>query len=1077
MVRWWVRRALAQRRLLAGVVALVVLGTTLLGVCALLLGATQDRAFTRGVLLESTHDVEVDAFLTEVAGSDVPAVREETQAVVRGVLAPVGSSTSSSVQTRMRRLGETGETGDDRFAYLAGDTDLARVAVLVSGRWARSGTGGGGAGGPAEAVVPDTAAEQLGLAVGDTVALGTETGTDPVEAPVTVVVTGTFRPRTRADWEHDTLAGAGYDATWSDGATQGPAYGPFVVDDDALLATGSTVASLQVVGRPVLTAATDASLGRVAGGLGAADRLLSARVGDRVRVSRVASALPQTLDRVRVQQASTSASVEVVLLLGTVAALVALVLAGRLVGAVRDDERRLLVALGCGRRQLVVVAAAEAGLVCVVAAALALPAAALVHSRLTHLPALAAAHLDQAPTLDGALLLAVAVGALLAFLALLTAALGGTAGPDDRAPARLRSRVGTDLVLVVVAAAAWSQVRSGASGTPRDGDLLLTLAPAVVVLALSLLVARWVPALVGLLASRFDRAGSLVVPLGVLQASRRPRPVTATVLLAVVAASAAAGLTLRTTWEHSQVEQADLRVGSDLTLALSVPPTAATTDAVLAAGRGSQAGGAREPVVSPVVSRPIALGRYLGDAGSPPLLVGLPGRLAGDLVRGRSTGAGWGAVGAELAPTDAVDGPVLPTLGAGVVVSGEAPAGSDLQVTPTLVVQDGAGFRAVVEAGAVALDGRPHPAPWLAPPSTAGTVVAMRLHVGRGPGAPPPGRGGGGADEVLPVSIDLALPGTAPTSPTTWDARVLDRSESPARTVAVTQDDSATGVVVHTATQVDPAFLAYADADLLATTFTAPDTLPVAVSQQLADTVGTRVGGELSATVDDVDLALRVVAVVPGVPSAPGRVAVLVDDDALSRVLLAAGSLDPVVDGWWVADPTPGTARALGALDLGEVTTRASALDRLSRGPLRVTTPTALSLLVVAAVVLLLAGVGLLLGADQRRRSAEVARLRALGLSRRATRRLLLVEHATLVVPLVVLGAAVGAVAAYALAPALVRSDTGSAPVPAVSVVWPWTTGTVLVAAMLLGALVVAVVVTARQVRRADPALLRGGDL
>ncbi len=75
--------------------------------------------------------------------------------------------------------------------------------------------------------------------------------------------------------------------------------------------------------------------------------------------------------------------------------------------------------------------------------------------------------------------------------------------------------------------------------------------------------------------------------------------------------------------------------------------------------------------------------------------------------------------------------------------------------------------------------------------------------------------------------------------------------------------------------------------------------------------------------------------------------------------------------------------------------------DDLARGPFEIIVPTVLTTLVVAAVVLLLAGIALVTGADQRRRAVELTRLRALGLPRRGARRLLLAEHATFLVPLV----------------------------------------------------------------------------
>ena len=141
----------------------------------------------------------------------------------------------------------------------------------------------------------------------------------------------------------------------------------------------------------------------------------------------------------------------------------------------------------------------------------------------------------------------------------------------------------------------------------------------------------------------------------------------------------------------------------------------------------------------------------------------------------------------------------------------------------------------------------------------------------------------------------------------------------------------------------------------------------------------------------------------------------LADADAVSRSLIAGGQLEPVVDAWWVGEPTAQAERALGELDLGEVVTRARVTDDLARGPFEIIVPTVLTTLVVAAVVLLLAGIALVTGADQRRRAAELTRLRALGLPRRGAQRLLLAEHATFLVPLVLLGFCVGVAASWVL--------------------------------------------------------------
>ena len=150
------------------------------------------------------------------------------------------------------------------------------------------------------------------------------------------------------------------------------------------------------------------------------------------------------------------------------------------------------------------------------------------------------------------------------------------------------------------------------------------------------------------------------------------------------------------------------------------------------------------------------------------------------------------------------------------------------------------------------------------------------------------------------------------------------------------------------------------------------------------DAVGAEVGDELAAIVGDTALGLTVAAVVPDVPSAPGEVSVLADADTLSRALVDAGRLDPVVDGWWVADPSPRHRRGRSeAAGLGTVTTRDGVAADLARGPLRVAVPTTLLVLLALAIALFLAAVVLVVGADRSRASAAVVRLRALGASRR----------------------------------------------------------------------------------------------
>jgi hypothetical protein len=404
-----------------------------------------------------------------------------------------------------------------------------------------------------------------------------------------------------------------------------------------------------------------------------------------------------------------------------------------------------------------------------------------------------------------------------------------------------------------------------------------------------------------------------------------------------------------------------------------------------------------------------------------------------------------------------------------VSVTGTAPRGSSVEVAPTLVVQTSTGLRDTVVGLPVPLDGHPHTIDD-APDLAGSQLVAVRLAVTGGPGTAT-------GTSAVPVDVSVPSAATAPSTSRDWHVTLLDGQDGAASAAATTVAPSAAGTTtVSTTVQLDLARFEYVGADLVASTFTPPRELPVAVSQQLADALGTSAGGELTATVDLVDVPLRVTAVLPTVPSAPDRVAVLADADLLSRVLIGEGRLEPVVDGWWVDDPRPGTVRALRALDLGDVSTEASIVDELRRGPLQATVTAVLVLLVGAAGVMLLAGTALVVAADRPARSAEVARLRALGSTRRSASRIVLAELGLVLGTLVAIGIAVGAGLAAAVGPALVLSDTGGRPVPPATFAWPWAGEGALAAALVAGVLVVAGVATAVVVSRSGAEQLRAAD-
>ena len=465
----------------------------------------------------------------------------------------------------------------------------------------------------------ETAARLLGLSLGDRVRLGGNSGFRGFYDPITLVVVGTFRPLSDLGWESDLLTGDGVDPDYSDERETEAAYGPFVVDDAAFLANGSPAARLRVTARPDMARADRESvIAAVEAYDGAGDRL-AADLADRVTLTRVTSRLPDTLDRIEAQRAAGRSVVLVAVLLGAALSLAALLLAGRLVAAVRDEERVLLVSFGASPRQQLVAAGFEAVLLAIVAAG-ARPAGRGAGPLVAHPPDRAGGS-RACPGADHH-------GRAGADRARLHPGARPGAGADRRRhehhvrghPAPLgdgphRRRLDPD-----GCGRGGGRARPGgscAASRPRPPTASTSRSP-------SHRWSAWSPA-------PWSWCGwcrcCCAPPPGwpfarrpwccrcrLQQAARRPHPGTAMVLIAAAVAAATFGLGLRSTWERSQVDQADLRVGTDLSLAMPTRPTEADAAAVLAAVDG------QSTAVSAVVDRPVVdrpLRRHAGRSDDP----------------------------------------------------------------------------------------------------------------------------------------------------------------------------------------------------------------------------------------------------------------------------------------------------------------------------------------------------------------------------------------------------------------------------------------------------------------------------
>ena len=205
------RRALGQYRLVAAVVALVTVAATLLGVCALLLGPTDDQAFARELQPSQPEDFDIDAFVVTVKGDDLVEVRDTAAEQLREVLGPLDPEVTVVETSPMRDLLSQ---GDSAVGYLAAGDGLAPRSELLSGRWPETSTGSST--GPTETTVHEAAARLLGLSIGDRVRLGGNSGFQGFYDPITLVVVGTFRPASDLGWESDLLTGDGTDPEYDD---------------------------------------------------------------------------------------------------------------------------------------------------------------------------------------------------------------------------------------------------------------------------------------------------------------------------------------------------------------------------------------------------------------------------------------------------------------------------------------------------------------------------------------------------------------------------------------------------------------------------------------------------------------------------------------------------------------------------------------------------------------------------------------------------------------------------------------------------------------------------------------------
>ncbi|MEU3550102.1 ABC transporter permease [Streptomyces longwoodensis] len=1066
-------RARAHGALLAAALLTVLLTTAVLAALTAYSGALGDAAL-RHSLAEPRN--AADASL--VVKADVPAagraaadtaVRRGARRAFDGLPVTVRTLVRSGPYALPRPPGTRGSDDPDLTHFAALDPAQVR---LTGGRLPRA-----GAAGDVEVAVPQTAARLLDLRPGARLTLADRLGGPPVR----VLVTGLYRPAD-ADapyWRLDDLAGRGVKV--SGFTTHGPLLAPAPVVTGGRVSAGPSgwVASADF---SALTTGRLDALREAARRQGTALRAQPALSG----TTAASTGLPDVLDRVERSLLVSRSTLLVVALLLALLAVSALFLVARLLGAERLAEVRLLRARGASRGQLALVAGLEALLLAVpallVAPLLAGPLTRLVAGRGE--VARIGLHLDVPAGGRPAVWLVAAAVALGCALAVTLPALtppGLRAGRARALPAPVRA--GADLGLVAVAGVAYWQLDqrgSGAVSADRTGTLgidpLLVAAPALALLAGTVLTLRLLPPVARLAERWATRGRGLSAALAGWQFSRRPMRGAGPVLLLVLAvALGMLAIGQGASWDRSQHDRADFTAGAPVR--------------VLAAG-SSELGRTQEfaavphvRALAPAVRTDLPLS---GDRTA--TVLALDGSHADLLLRpdlapvpARTLLAG---LGASTAPPGARVPAATERLTLTATLRGAAPG---TQPDVTLSVEDDHGTPFQLSAGRLDGDGRPH-ALTVDLPGTQGaltlTGVELVLQVPVGTAERHRLRldaltatGADGTARAVSLSVPWNASSRSDGMPPSPDGHG-DPTRPRVRATASPVVEYGTGFVPRDQSWLLPALTVRVQA-----AGPRPAEVTGVATDRFLDSAGARPGDRVDVTFDGENVPVRITRTVRDLPTtadADGG-ALLVGLPAVNRVLRARHGTGVAPTEWWLRPAAPadtaGVAAALRArpdLDPGQVVVRDELAASLRDDPFGAGPEAAFT--AAAGVAAVLAALGFAVGAagSLRERDAEFAVLRALGAPRRRLARTVAVEHGVLVALALVVGTALGTVLARAVLPLIVLTDQAARPVPGLLVELPPARVAVLLAAV---AAVPLLVTAGLAVRRADALrVLREGE-
>jgi hypothetical protein len=1054
---------------LLGVWAVVVTCAMLAGLAASLATVGYDHALSAGITTLESSDGAPDVTSVSIAmqdGEDAVAIpADEAVATTARALedAAHGYATDVSMWAATPMLFIVGDI--PRNSYLL-DADSAQDhARLVDGRWPTAGSPGGAA--PVEVALPVSAAQALNVTPGDRLQLGTTPRlTEGGPVPLDVVIVGTFTPTDVTAWERDPLHGAGLNSP----TDRLRAYGPMLVAPGTLTESTMPIGRLNAISNPHLDGKIAAIPAMTRDTQGLKDSI-GDQLGAGVKWVVVRSDLPRAYGDLLTHLRLAIALAVSVLVLTIAVGLLAVSLVAGLMTRRRGLETEVLRERGASAWQLSARATVESAVIVVTAVLVATPLAVFAYRTMAASGVFGAQWSavesqplngpDVTATLIAALLTAVVCAGILVVAALRPTSRRNRA---QRTRAAVFARSGADVMLALIAVVGVIQLRQH-TPVPGTTDPILVTVPALCVLAAAALVARALPAVARGAERITRRSKGVAVPLAGWHVARGGA-MRGGVLAVAATATATLGLVFVATWTSSQTAQADAATGADIAVHQAGSPADAAAMAADASGN-----------LYPVFERKVVLGTRPDGL----TLFAIDTDAARHVVTGRETQTEqWRHAANSLesdAPGEAItvqQYPITLTVTGSMVsvTPGAAIPPVELLATPTASVTTPSGAVVLLTGIPVPLDGKPH-STVLAPDGDS-TAVTGETRV-----------------DAIDLSIHQVVVGDIFQVSTERAAAQVSLSVEGAQgnvgTWASHGDEGAAqlrpGPAKTTGTGVDAGFtysifgISTVGSHLTLAAFPAVEAVPVVLSQDVADELGLAVGDNIDLTVDYTTVTATVAATVPYVPGFVHQGALWSDRGALYRTLLTAGRMGEVTDAWWGSGLAADAADALRADGFSPVTSRAEQSVALQEDATQV--PLRLAWWLAIAVALLLAVVGAIAhaSAEAQQRGLTIARIRAIGVSRRTAYASHMAQHILVTVSSLGAGFAIGLALAFVISPTLVVAQNGSRPVPPAELVVPWGALAVAIGLVLVIAVGVGIPAARAVVRRSTVAALRAGDV